>query len=70
MSAGHPRRSTRSLDSWKQYKLEEAFKKAIARMVENFEEQCQDSLALVNSEPFKQNSPRLLPAQYTSTRAK
>ncbi|WP_223537636.1 LeoA/HP0731 family dynamin-like GTPase [Pseudomonas sp. GL-B-16] len=41
-------------DSWEQYKREEAFKKAIAAMVDNFEQQRQDFLALVNSERFKE----------------
>lgn len=43
-----------ALDSWEQYKREEAFKKAIATMVGNFEQQRQDFLALVNSERFKE----------------
>ncbi|OBY88850.1 labile enterotoxin output A [Pseudomonas sp. AU11447] len=41
-------------DSWEQYKREEAFKKAIAEMVDNFEQQRQDFLNLVNSERFKE----------------
>ncbi|SDB02324.1 LeoA/HP0731 family dynamin-like GTPase [Pseudomonas sp. NFACC13-1] len=41
-------------DSWEQYKREEAFKKAVATMVGNFEQQRQDFLALVNSERFKE----------------
>lgn len=41
-------------DSWEQYKREEAFKKAIAAMVDNFEQQRQDFLALVNSDRFKE----------------
>lgn len=41
-------------DSWEQYKREEAFKKTIATMVDNFEQQRQDFLALVNSERFKE----------------
>lgn len=41
-------------DSWEQYKREEAFKKAIAAMVDNFEQQRQDFLALVNSARFKE----------------
>ncbi|MDH4567195.1 labile enterotoxin output A [Pseudomonas sp. BN414] len=41
-------------DSWEQYKREEAFKKSIATMVDNFEQQRQDFLALVNSERFKE----------------
>jgi len=42
-------------DSWEQYKREEAFKKAVADMVNNFEQQRQDFLALVNSERFKED---------------
>ena len=41
-------------DSWELYKREEAFKKTIATMVDNFEQQRQDFLALVNSERFKE----------------
>ena len=41
-------------DSWEQYKREEAFKKAIASMVGNFERQREDFLRLVNSERFKE----------------
>ena len=42
-------------DSWEQYKREEAFKKAVTEMVENFEKQRQDFLALINSESFKED---------------
>lgn len=42
-------------DSWEQYKREEAFKKAIAEMVSNFEQQREDFLNLVNSERFKED---------------
>ncbi|WLG45720.1 LeoA/HP0731 family dynamin-like GTPase [Pseudomonas sp. FP1740] len=41
-------------DSWEQYKREEAFKKSVAEMVNNFEQQRQDFLAVVNSERFKE----------------
>ncbi|AXA26811.1 LeoA/HP0731 family dynamin-like GTPase [Pseudomonas putida] len=41
-------------DSWEQYKREEAFKKTIATMVDNFEKQRQDFIALVNAERFKE----------------
>lgn len=41
-------------DSWEQYKREEAFKKAIAEIISNFEQQRQDFLDLVNSERFKE----------------
>lgn len=41
-------------DSWEQYKREAAFKKAIAQMVSNFEQQREDFLGLVNSERFKE----------------
>ncbi|HAQ72388.1 LeoA/HP0731 family dynamin-like GTPase [Stutzerimonas nitrititolerans] len=42
-------------DSWEQYKREEAFKKAVTEIVENFEKQRQDFLALINSEIFKED---------------
>jgi len=42
-------------DSWEQYKREEAFKKTIITMVDNFEKQRQDFLTLVNSERFKED---------------
>lgn len=42
-------------DSWEQYKREEAFKKAIAEIISNFEQQRQDFLDLVNSERFKED---------------
>lgn len=42
-------------DSWQQYKREEAFKDAVAEIVENFENQRKDFLELVNSEKFKKN---------------
>lgn len=42
-------------DSWEQYKREEAFKKTITTMVDNFEQQRQDFLTLVNSERFKED---------------
>ncbi|MCE0908258.1 MULTISPECIES: LeoA/HP0731 family dynamin-like GTPase [Pseudomonas] len=41
-------------DSWEQYKREEAFKKSVANIVSNFEQQRQDFLDLVNSESFKE----------------
>lgn len=41
-------------DSWEQYQREDAFKKAIVKMVENFEQQRQDFLDLINSEQFKE----------------
>ncbi|MDD2133216.1 LeoA/HP0731 family dynamin-like GTPase [Pseudomonas kurunegalensis] len=41
-------------DSWEQYKREEAFKKSVADIVSNFEQQRQDFLDLVNSESFKE----------------
>jgi len=41
-------------DSWEQYKREEAFKKSVAEIVSNFEQQRQDFLNLVNSEGFKE----------------
>jgi GTP-binding protein EngB required for normal cell division len=41
-------------DSWEQYKREEAFKKTIAEIISNFEQQRQDFLDLVNSELFKE----------------
>ncbi|EOG3622966.1 LeoA/HP0731 family dynamin-like GTPase [Pseudomonas putida] len=41
-------------DSWEQYKREEAFKKSVAEIVSNFEQQRQDFLDLVNSETFKE----------------
>jgi len=40
-------------DSWEQYKREEAFKKAVATMLRNFEKQREDFLLLVNSDRFK-----------------
>lgn len=40
-------------DSWEQYKREEAFRKAIVLMVENFEKQRQELLDLINAEQFK-----------------
>ena len=42
-------------DSWEQYKREDAFKKAIAEIISNFEQQRQDFLDLVNSERFKED---------------
>ncbi|RBH53616.1 MULTISPECIES: LeoA/HP0731 family dynamin-like GTPase [Pseudomonas] len=41
-------------DSWEQYKREEAFRKAIAEMVDNFERQRKELLDLVNAEQFKE----------------
>lgn len=42
-------------DSWEQYKREEAFKKAIADMLSNFEKQRQDFIDLINSERFQED---------------
>jgi len=41
-------------DSWEQYKREEAFRKAITQMVENFEKQRKELLELINAEQFKE----------------
>ena len=41
-------------DSWEQYKRDEAFRNAIAKMVENFEKQRTELMELINSEKFKE----------------
>ena len=41
-------------DSWEKYKREEAFKKAITEIIDNFEKQRQDFINLVNADRFKE----------------
>ncbi|MNF60844.1 hypothetical protein D3C84_424680 [compost metagenome] len=41
-------------DSWEQYKREEAFRSSIAKMVEDFEKQRKELIALINAEQFKE----------------
>src|SRR3546814_1834351 len=40
--------------SWEQYKREEAFRKSIAKMVEDFEKQRKELLGLINAEQFQE----------------
>lgn len=40
--------------SWEQYKREEAFRKSIAKMVEDFEKRRKELIGLINAEQFRE----------------